>query len=198
MLDAKNSTKIIDSTPEVLVYGTGEVGGIRISEDLYLYNKGPQVVKDVVILGIVLANGIEGDAADGILGLGPMKTVGGRGHFVTALKQQGLIDYEIFSFDFRLQAEKSRMIFGDIDTEIVSNFHDIIWVPMDGQNEYWSLPLRGVKYGDNSTMTQAKYAVIDTGSSTMALSEDNFLELMQNVLDTKLECGFFIEEKFVA
>jgi saccharopepsin len=195
-----NSTKVIDTTPEILVYGTGEVGGIRITEDVYLYKNSNKVVKDLVMLGIVMAQDIEGDAADGILGLGPMKTIAGRGNFVTALKQQGLIDYEIFSFDFKTKDEKSKMIFGDIDTSIVANFHDIIWVPLEGEvDDYWNLPLRGAYYGEsNKTLQRAKYAVIDTGSSTMALSENNFLDFMQNVLDTGLECGFFIEEKFVA
>jgi len=170
----------------------------KSEEDAYLYDKGPEVVKGLIMLGIVTANDIEGDAADGILGLGPMKTLAGRGHFVTALKEQGLIEYEIFSFDFKPQNEKSKMIFGDIDTKIVSNFHDIIWVPIEGGEEYWNLPLRSTSYGDNQTLKNAKYAVIDTGSSTMALAEDNFLELMQSILDTGLECGFFIDEKFVA
>lgn len=186
-MDKSNTTKIIDITPEVLVYGTGEVGGIRISEDVYLYEKGPEMVKGLIMLGIVMANGIEGDVADGILGLGPTQTVADRGHFVTALKEQGLIDYEIFSFDFKAEAEKSKMIFGDIDTNIVNNFHEIIWVPMETEAEYWSLPLRSVYFGNNRTLNQAKYAVIDTGSSTMAVSEDNFLDLMKNVLETNLE-----------
>ena len=90
------------------------------------------------------------------------------------------------------------MIFGDIDKDIVSNFHDLIWVPADGEEDYWTLPLRHTWFGNNKTMQSANKAVIDTGSSTLAMNEDNFLTLMQSVLDSGLECGFFIDEKFVA
>ncbi|CAI2365565.1 unnamed protein product [Moneuplotes crassus] len=197
--DPKERDKAIDKTQvEVLVYGTGEVGGVRIKEDVYIYPKGPQVVKNLVMLGIVVANGIEGDAADGILGLGPIDPNDGRGNFVTALKQQGIIDYEMFSFDFKPVGMKSKMIFGDIDREIAQNLSEFVWAPMEGEEDYWTLPLTGVYFGQEKTLHQAKYAVIDTGSSTLALSEDNFLELMQSVLDTGLDCGFFIGEKFVA
>ncbi|CAI2364930.1 unnamed protein product [Moneuplotes crassus] len=190
--------EIQNAEVEVLVYGTGEVGGIRITEDVYIYSKGPEVVRNLVMLGIVLANGIEGDVADGILGLGPTQPEDGRGNFVTALKEQGIIDYEMFSFDFKLQGNKSKMIFGDIDRELVKNPRDFIWVPMKGQEDYWNLPLTGVYFGNQKALDDAKYAVIDTGSSTLALSENNFLDLMENILDTGLDCGFFIEEKFVA
>lgn len=197
-LDINGTTRIIDTVPEILVYGTGEVGGLRISEDVYLFGNDDLVVKELTMLGIVQANGIDGDAADGILGLGPMKTIADRGNFVTALKEQGLIDYEMFSFDFQLQEKKSKMIFGDVDREIVNNLHDLIWLPVDGDGEYWSLPCREVHYGNNKTISMAEHAVIDTGSSTVALAEGAFLELMQSILETKLECGFFIDEKFVA
>ena len=184
----KEKQKAIDNTEvEILVYGTGEVGGIRVTEDVYLHRKGPEMVKDFIMLGIVIANDIDGDIADGILGLGPTQPDGDRGNFVTVLKNQGLIDYEMFSFDFKLEGEKSKMIFGDIDREIVKNMNDFVWVPMKGEEDYWSLPLKSVEFGSKKTLKEAKYAVIDTGSSTMALSENNFLDLMQNVLDTGLD-----------
>ncbi len=186
--DEKARNQAIENTQvEVLVYGTGEVGGVRITEDVYLYKKGSQVVKDYVMLGIVIANGIDGDVADGILGLGPTQPEDGRGNFVTALKNQGIIDYEMFSFDFNLQGKKSKMIFGDIDRDLVKDPHDFVWVPMKGQEDYWNLPLKGVYFGNKKTLTDAKFAVIDTGSSTMALSEGNFLDLMENILDIGLD-----------
>ena len=68
---------------------------------------------------------------------------------MTALKQQGLIDYEMFSFDFKLEGKQSKMVFGDIDTEVVNNFHDIIWIPVldKADTDYWKLPLTSVSYG---------------------------------------------------
>ena len=129
-----------------------------------------------------------------------MKTAGARSNFVSALKLQGLIDYEIFSFDFQVQEKQSKMIFGDIDTSIVDNFHDIIWVPVLDKDEtdYWKLPMTSLSYGDEKIHSMAEFAVIDTGSSTLALSENNFLYLMKSILETDLECGFFLDEKFVA
>eukprot|EP00343_Euplotes_focardii_P002800 CAMPEP_0205805516 /NCGR_PEP_ID=MMETSP0205-20121125/8772_1 /ASSEMBLY_ACC=CAM_ASM_000278 /TAXON_ID=36767 /ORGANISM="Euplotes focardii, Strain TN1" /LENGTH=333 /DNA_ID=CAMNT_0053076877 /DNA_START=61 /DNA_END=1063 /DNA_ORIENTATION=- len=197
-INSSNPSEVLpDTQVEILVYGTGEVGGIRITEDVFLYKRGKEVVKDFVMLGIVIANGIDGDVADGILGLGPTQPDQGRGNFVTSLKTNDLIEYEMFSFDFKLQGEKSKMIFGDIDKSIVKNPHNIVWVPMNGEEDYWTLPLKGIYFGKQQVKI-GEFAVIDTGSSTMALSENNFLSLMQAVLDTGLECGFFIEEKFVA
>ena len=151
------------------------------------------------MLGVLKSADIDGDMADGILGLGRLKPSGSKKHFVSLLKQEGLVDFEMFSFDFKTDNKKSKVIFGDVDTDIVNNFHDIVWAPWAGNDpEYWTIPVSSVKYGDSTTMKHAKYAVIDTGSSTIALSETNFLDLMQSILDTQLECGFFVEEKFVA
>jgi len=151
--DKKSNDEIIaDNQVEILVYGTGEVGGIRISEDVYLHKRSKEVVKDFVMLGIVIANGIDGDVADGILGLGPAKPEEGRGNFVSALKNSSLIDNEIFSFDFNLEGERSKMIFGEIDRRIVRDPKNMVWIPMKEEEDYWSLPLKKCKYGNVKTM----------------------------------------------
>lgn len=176
-------------TPEVLIYGTGEVGGIRLKDTVWLEKTGDQKVNGLDMLGIIVANGIDGDQADGILGLGPLKSDSSRTNFVSALKKEGLIDHEMFSINFKMEGKQSKMIFGDIDMKIVSNLNDIIWIPvLDKSNsDYWKLPLSSVQYGSKKLETQAKYGVIDTGSSTMAFSELNFLYLMKEILDSGLE-----------
>ena len=160
---------------------------------------GDQSVKSFNMLGVLKSADIDGDMADGILGLGRLKPSAEKKHFVSLLKQNDLIDFEMFSFDFKSEDKNSKVIFGDVDTDIVNNLHDVIWAPWAGDDEeYWTIPVGGIRYGNTLTMKQTKYAVIDTGSSTIALSESNFLDLMQDILDTGLEWGFFVEEKFVA
>ena len=60
-MDQSETLDILSIEPEILVYGTGEVGGIRIQDDVWIEKNQNLRVQGLGMLGIIVANGIEGD-----------------------------------------------------------------------------------------------------------------------------------------
>ncbi|CAI2368138.1 unnamed protein product [Moneuplotes crassus] len=197
--DHKQREKAFANIPVYdITYGDGSnIDVTKVQEDVYLSKDGPQVVKNLVMFGIVSARNYERSIADGILGLGPSHQKSGRINFVTTLKEQGIIDDEIVSFDYKPVGMDSRIIFGDIDTEVVKNKSDIAWIPMKGGTNYWILSINSVYYGDKKLHYQPKYAIIDTGSSDLVLAQWAFLDFMAYHLNRSLDCSFSPNKEFV-
>lgn len=109
---------------------------------------------------------------DGIVGLLPTAT-GGSQLLVEQMKAQGYIKNAAFSVHYIDSKYGSEITFGGFDDSLVESIDNFTFTKLY-DNNYWSVRLRGIKYGDIEIGGHAERGILDTGTSLLMLPEQDY------------------------
>lgn len=103
--------------------------------------------------------------------------------FIDLLKSQGVISQRVFSFYFSNASftddqydTESECIIGEIDTSKASG--NIAYIPLYGTPSFWGVELDSVTLADQSVDISAKVAILDTGTSLLAIPANDIYSLL--------------------
>lgn len=155
-----------------IMYGSGPVSGVFVSDDLHIGNLTlPNFtfaeVTEMMGLGQLYTS--SASSFDGILGLGFSKlAVGGVPSVMMALNSSGQLEEPVCSF-YLGTGENGQLVFGGVDPEhYTGSFH---FVPVTAAG-YWQIALDGIKVGSEATwdmtLNRSHKAIVDSGTSSIA------------------------------
>ena len=191
LFDSKSSTsfKRVSSERKELFYETGSAAGYVAQDEVCLS-------EDVCVNEMLF---IEVDDTDemalrynGVLGLSPgssniltkqNKKV--NNSYIDQLYKAGLIDKRVFSMylsDSANAYNTSMFTVGGYDTEKFAPDRNVTWNPVTDKT-YWTVKLRKATVGDTMVVTSTNDAIIDSGTSYIAMPTSDLLSLV-DMLDT--------------
>ena len=133
--------------------------------------------------------GLRAMQTDGILGMSPATDPKANEQLlVQRLYEEGVISANIFGASYQHTTGVSKLILGGYDTTIVSNSTLFSYVKLM-DTKYWSVPLHGMTYGDNSVKIQSVRAIVDTGTSLCYWQKEDWPTVYNTIVAGK-KCGF--------
>lgn len=171
-----------------LTYGSGSISGKICETTVSASPNSEEAVKNMRMIAVNHAelNGIYNTQWDGIIGLLP-STSSGADLFVTKMKEQGIIDSEVFGVYYDDSEDGSEITFGGFDNSRVPSLDSFTFTPLYEHN-YWSVSVRRMRYGNIPFGGEAERAIIDTGSSLILLPADDFERWFEAISFNKI-CG---------
>jgi hypothetical protein len=157
-----------------LTYGSGELNGTICTTTVSTEGEAEKFVKNMRIVKVTSASlpNIVNTEWDGIVGLLPTAT-GGSQLLVEQMKQQGMIEKAVFSIRYLDSKYGSEITFGGFDDDIVPQLENFTFTELFDHN-YWSVGLRGMRYGTTDLKIHAQRGILDTGSSLLVLPEPDY------------------------
>lgn len=130
-------------------------------------------------MGVTGASGLDGLKADGILGMSPKAQSGTFEQlFVQRLFEEGVIPNNMFGVDYRFTNETSKIVLGGYDTDVVTDPSLFTYIKLR-DTTYWSLPLLGTSYGEQTVNLKATRGVLDTGTSFTYFQTEDWNEIFK-------------------
>jgi len=164
---SKSTTYQANGTKFEILYGSGPVAGFLSEDtvgvgDIAVTGQTFAEITDVTGLGLAFAIG----HFDGILGMAwPSISVENITTVWQNMINEGFIQDTVFAFYLSQSGlVPGELVFGGIDNSHFTG--DLEWVPLISET-YWEVSLGDLKM-DGKSVTTAKYAVIDSGTSTLA------------------------------
>jgi saccharopepsin len=150
-------------------YGSGELEGYVSQDTLFIGDlevKHQDFAEATSEPGLAFAFG----RFDGIMGLGyDTISVNGMVPPFYNMLDQGLLDEPVFSFylgDTNTEGDESECIFGGVNKH---HYHgDMVKIPLR-RKAYWEVDLDAITFGDQTAELEKTGAILDTGTSLIAL-----------------------------
>ncbi|EAR89960.1 eukaryotic aspartyl protease (macronuclear) [Tetrahymena thermophila SB210] len=168
-------------------YGTGEISGYIATTTVGVC--GLQQVQQSFVL-VQQTQDFQNSQYDCLLGLGMYDLINGNGNsFVTNMKNNGIIQQDMFSFYLGFGKSDSQLVFGGFDPKKVADTSQIYFHPVtliQKELQRWQIPVKQVnfeKFSYNLSIN-SNFALVDSGASLIYLSSDMhrqfFTYLIQN------------------
>ncbi|KAL7271545.1 aspartic proteinase precursor [Rhizina undulata] len=162
-------------------YGSGSLSGFVSSDDVTIGDmtiKSQNFAEATSEPGLAFAFG----RFDGILGLAyDTISVNKIVPPFYSMVQQGLLDKNVFGFYLGSTEKESEAIFGGINEDHCKD--KLIKLPVR-RKAYWEVNLDGIKFGENSAVFDNTGAILDTGTSLIALPS-TLAELLNKEIGAK-------------
>ena len=167
---------------KVLEYEKGSVSGYVASDHVCLSTNTTSCAEEQIWLAIGQSRDLDAMKADGILGLSPGKMeINGqsllRGEkskgFIDNLYDQGIIKERVFSFflsDYNDYRQVPMFTVGGYDMDKFAPNQTATWNYVT-DTTYWTVRLSSVYLGDKKIPLTSSSAIIDTGTSYLAVPE---------------------------
>jgi len=173
----KNGTKF------AIKYGSGDVEGYMSQDRVDLAG---MTIKDHLFAEVTSEPGLAFAFGrfDGILGLGFERiSVNHVQPPFYAMVEQGLLDEPVFAFYLNSddKEDKSEVVFGGIDKDHYTG--DMVKIPVR-RKAYWEVNLDAIKFGDDKAEMVKTGAILDTGTSLIALPS-TLAELLNKEMGAK-------------
>ncbi len=137
---------------------------------------------------------------NGVLGLSPGSstiqtsyTKRESNSYLDRLYESNLIDKKLFSMylsDNRDPKDQSMITFGDYDVNRFAPNTNVTWNPVTDKT-FWTLKLRKATIGDTMVVTSTKDAIIDSGTSYMAMPVSDLLSLVDMLYEVHgFKCSY--------
>ena len=183
----------ISDTSYELNYEKGGVAGSLISDTVCLSLNGESsasslfshCVEQMPFLGVVKSTELDGLFTNGVLGLAPgeereFESSGMSNNLIENMFEKGLIKEKIFSFylgessDFR---NPSTFTLDGYDLDRFAPNSTLSWNYLTDANS-WEVKLDNAFLGDSQITLSANRALIDTGTSFLAMPDEEFNSLL--------------------
>lgn len=171
-----------------LKYGSGTLDGQVCETSLSTEDDSEKVLKDFRMIAVSSANmpNLTNTEWDGIVGLLPTSN-SGADLLVVKMKEQGLIKHAVFSVLYLDSKHGSTITFGGLDEEHEKDLSKFTFTNLYDEN-YWSVGIRKMRYGDIDIGGEAKRGILDTGSSLLLLPDKDYHRWLAAVTQGKT-CG---------
>ncbi|KAI2712148.1 hypothetical protein CBS147332_5784 [Penicillium roqueforti] len=188
---SKSSTYRQNGTGFEIHYGSGSMSG-HVSQDSF--SIGDLEIQGQLFAEATVARGFTGAKFDGVFGLGFASiAVNGIPPPFYKMLDQSLLDEPVFGFYLSgsYKGRKSQVTFGGVDKDHFSG--DLVKIPLR-RKAYWEVEMDGLVVGDELTSLQNTGAILDTGSSLIALPQGLFDKVNKKIGGTKDSKGRYVLE----
>ena len=83
---------------------------------------------------------------------------------VEEMEANSVIDEKVFGVYFGLLDSDSEIFFGGWNSKYVKSEDEITWTNLRDTN-YWSVPIKKLRYNEEDIETETERGILDTGSS---------------------------------
>lgn len=107
-------------------------------------------------------------------------SVPGTGSLLQNLVDHGIISKRVFSFyltNYNDWAKEPAFTLGGYDLDQFAPNQTLTWNPIYG-TDYWTVLLSGAKFGTTDIPLTSTYAIVDTGTSYMAIPDNELLAIV--------------------
>ena len=195
---AASTTYSTQNEEKHLYYGQGDCSGVVAYDTAGIGITGQAPVANQAFILVDQENDFGGTGFDGILvssrqGLAFESLSDKEETFVGNLFKAGLIPAKMFSVYLSSTIangtdNNSVIIFGGGDPQAYSDSNQINKVAVTNSG-YWSVAMSQVTVNNKPLSIEAGYAIIDTGTSLLAVYDKDFKELVLKLIDGFQNCG---------